>query len=253
MANTNETTLVSLFHTKDRASKALNDLEDAGIPKQSIQVLSGEASPGSAPEQSLATLQGFKLPKQDLQVLSDGLKSGGTVIIVRADDRFVDEAETIFERYRADQIDEREINTNAKAATTAAGEGVIPVIEEELVVGKRTVERGGVRVFSRVVETPVEEQVVLREEHAKVERRPVNRPISEAELNSLQDRSIEVREMAEEPVVGKTSRVVEEVSIRKDATEREEKIKDTVRRTQVEADEIGPDDVKGSQRKANPS
>ncbi|MGI9072020.1 MAG: DUF2382 domain-containing protein, partial [Bryobacteraceae bacterium] len=110
------------------------------------------------------------------------MKTGGVVIVVRADDTFIDEAERIFEHYHADQIDEREVNTNAKGAAAVAGEGVIPVIEEQLVVGKRRVERGGVRVFSRMVETPVEEQVVLHEEHAKVERQAVNRPMSEAEL-----------------------------------------------------------------------
>jgi hypothetical protein len=37
----------------------------------------------------------------------------------------------------------------------------IPVIEQELQVGKRTVRRGGVRVYSHVVEQPVEETVEL--------------------------------------------------------------------------------------------
>ncbi len=248
MPDMNQTTLVSLFHTNEQATKVLNDLESAAVPKQSIQVLSGRTG-NSAPEQSLSTLQGLKLPAQDLQVLADGLKSGGTVIVVRADDSFVDKAESIFERHEADQIDEREVSTNAKAGAAVAGEGVIPVVEEQLVVGKRRVERGGVRVFSRLVETPIEEQVVLHEEHAKVERRPVNRPISEAELSSLQNQSIEVQEMSEEAVVGKTSRVVEEVRIGKEATERKEQIKDTVRRTQVEVDEIAPDDVERAKRK----
>ncbi len=118
---------------------------------------------------------------------------------------------------------------------------MIPVVQEELVVGKRTVERGGVRVFTRLVETPVEEQVSLREEHATFERHAVNRPISEAELSSLQDQAIEIREMGEEPVVAKTARVVEEVHIGKDATERTEQIRDSVRKTQVEVDEIAAD------------
>ncbi|MGI9074401.1 MAG: YsnF/AvaK domain-containing protein, partial [Bryobacteraceae bacterium] len=110
--------------------------------------------------------------------------------------------------------------------------------------------RGGVRVFSRMVETPVEEQVVLHEEHAKVERQAVNRPMSEAELSSLQNQSIEVRETAEETVVGKTSRIVEEVRIGKEATEHKKQIKDTVRRTQVEVDEITPGDVDPPSRRS---
>jgi hypothetical protein len=89
-----------------------------------------------------------------------------------------------------------------------------------------------------VTQTPVEENVTLREEHVNVERRPVNRPVSDADLANLQDRSIEVREMAEEPVVAKQARVVEEVIVNKEATQREETVRDTVRRTDVEVESI---------------
>ncbi|HEX8062397.1 MAG TPA: DUF2382 domain-containing protein [Allosphingosinicella sp.] len=58
----------------------------------------------------------------------------------------------------------------------------IPIVEEELRVGKREVERGGARVRSYVTETPVSEQVNLREEHVSVERRPVDREVSQSEL-----------------------------------------------------------------------
>jgi stress response protein YsnF len=50
----------------------------------------------------------------------------------------------------------------------------IPLVEEELRVGKREVNRGGARVRSYVREVPVHEQVSLREEHVDVERRPVS-------------------------------------------------------------------------------
>ena len=40
----------------------------------------------------------------------------------------------------------------------------IPVVEEQLKVGRRTVQRGGVRVYARTVEQPVEENILLREE-----------------------------------------------------------------------------------------
>lgn len=237
MADTTQTTLVCLFHTKERASNALADLEDAGIPRSSIQVLDGARSP-STPEHSLQSLQGLGLPEQDLQVLGKGLANGGSMIVVQPIDGLVEEVETIFERYHADEIDERETNTPAAASVAAASEGVIPVVQEELLVGKRTVARGGVRVFSRVVETPVEERVTLREEHARVERVPVNRPISEAELNSLKTGSVEVQELAEEPVIAKTARVTEEILVGKDTTERTAQIKDTIRKTEVEVDEL---------------
>ncbi|MCU0493600.1 MAG: DUF2382 domain-containing protein, partial [Chloroflexaceae bacterium] len=116
---------------------------------------------------------------------------------------------------------------------------VIPVVEEDLQVGKREVERGTTRVRSHVEETPVEEQVRLREEQVRVERRPVNRPVSDADMAAFKETSFEVREVDEEPVVAKQARIVEEVVVKKDVTEHTETIRDTVRRTQVDIDQSG--------------
>ena len=119
----------------------------------------------------------------------------------------------------------------------------IPIIEEQLEIGKREVQRGGVRVFQRMVETPVSETVNLREEHVSVERRPVDQPISTADLAAFQEKSIELRESAEEVVVQKTARVVEEVVIGKEVTQRQEQVSDTVRRTEVEVEQLGADAI----------
>lgn len=127
-----------------------------------------------------------------------------------------------------------------QTATGGVTEGAtIPVVQEELQIGKRAVEHGGVRVFQRVRETPVNESVNLHEERVNVERRPVDRQASEAELSGLQEGSFEIRETSEEAVVGKTARVVEEVVVSKEARERTEDIRDTVRRTDVEVEQLG--------------
>ena len=128
--------------------------------------------------------------------------------------------------------------TTSGAATTArAGqEEVIPVVEETLKVGKRAAEGGRVRVRSYIVETPVTEQVSLREEHVDVARRAVDRPLADGD-RAFEDRTIEATEHAEEAVTSKEARVVEELVIRKDATERTETINDTVRRQEVEIED----------------
>jgi uncharacterized protein (TIGR02271 family) len=118
------------------------------------------------------------------------------------------------------------------------GQQAIPVVEEELHVGKREVQRGGVRVHTRVEERPVEEQVRLREEHVSVERRPADRPVTAADLNTFQEGTIEMTERAEEAVVQKQARVVEEVVVGKEASQRTETVRDTVRRTDVDIQEI---------------
>ncbi|MGJ9416483.1 YsnF/AvaK domain-containing protein [Massilia sp. CMS3.1] len=119
--------------------------------------------------------------------------------------------------------------------TTAA----IPVVQEQIKIGKREVQRGGVRVYSRIVETPVNESIGLREEHVNVERRPVNQPISGVDASAFKEQSIEMRESAEEAVVEKSARVVEEVMINKEVTQREQQINDTVRHTEVEVEQLG--------------
>jgi stress response protein YsnF len=118
----------------------------------------------------------------------------------------------------------------------------IPVIEEELQVGKREVERGGVRLRSRIVERPVEEHLRLREEHVTVDRTPTNRPASPSDFNTFKEGEIEVRERSEVPIVNKEARVVEEVNLRKDVREREETVRDTVRKTEVDVDQLQDSD-----------
>jgi hypothetical protein len=84
------------------------------------------------------------------------------------------------------------------------------------------------------------------EAHAHVERHPVDRAATDEELGpALEDKSIEVRETAEEPVVEKTARVVEEVEVRKDVTQRTEKVQDKVRRTDVNVENLGGGQTSG--------
>ncbi len=112
-------------------------------------------------------------------------------------------------------------------------ERVIPIVREEMRVGRRTVERGGVRVSSHIVQKPVSEQVHLRETHVDIERRAVDRPLRGDEKAFVDD-TIEMVEMADEPVVSKQARVVEEVVVRKHVEDRTATISDKVRATEIE-------------------
>lgn len=133
---------------------------------------------------------------------------------------------------------EREPRTFAHADIDTERQAVVPIVEEELQVGKRTVSKGGVRVIRRTVETPVSEMITLRDEHVSIERRPVQRAATQADLASMKDGVIELTETAEEAVVSKTARVVEEVEVGTVVSEREHKVKDTVRRTDVDVERI---------------
>ena len=128
--------------------------------------------------------------------------------------------------------------STSQTSLKADEEVVLPIIQEEIQLGKRQIQRGGVRVFSRMVETPVEESISLHEEHVTIERHAVNRPADANAINAAREGVIEVRETAEVPVVAKEARVVEEVVVGKQATDHMETVHDTVRRTDVQVEEV---------------
>ena len=124
------------------------------------------------------------------------------------------------------------------SAAAGIGEEVIPLSEELLEVEKRAVDRGTTRIRRYVVETPVEQNVTLHAERVTVERRtPIETGVPGS--GAFEERVVEVRETAEEPVVAKTARVAEEVVVGREATERTETVRDTVRREEVEVSRDG--------------
>jgi len=147
--------------------------------------------------------------------------------------------------YQHDQFNQdRLYNRRQPVTDTTTDTSAIPVIKEDLNVGKREVETGGARITSTIVETPVEETVNLREEHVNVNRTPVDRPASATDLDTFQEGEIELTEHTEVPVVSKEARVVEEVSLNREVTESEETIRDTVRHTEVETEKFNRTDDK---------
>src|SRR5215207_6547886 len=254
-------TIVGLFDEYREAQRAVVELVENGISREDIGITSrdytSDDQTDTRRDDSYRDDEGVgdkisnffsRLFGDDTEYAShysDAVGRGGTVVTVDCEtDEMADRAEAILNRFGGD-VDERgesyrqgaymgtdNVETN-RADLAEGGEARIPVIEEELRVGKREVEGGGVRVRTRVVERPVEEAVRLREERVHVERRPVNRPVSEADLNAFREGTFELRERSEEAVVDKTARVVEEVAINKEVGERRE----TVRKTDVDVDE----------------
>ncbi|MGI4764867.1 MAG: DUF2382 domain-containing protein [Janthinobacterium lividum] len=118
-----------------------------------------------------------------------------------------------------------------------SNEDVVQVVEERLAVGKRAVSRGKVRLHSYVVENQVSEDVALRDETVTIDRHAVDRPVAALGADAFKERTIEMEEIDEEAVVSKSARVVEEIGIRKDAVDRTETIRDTVRSTKVDIED----------------
>ena len=129
----------------------------------------------------------------------------------------------------------------ADRGSRTTDDDTIEVAEERMNIGKRRVNRGGVRVRSRVVEEEVEEDVTLRDEEVKVDRESVDRKVDGADGDLFQERTIEATKTDEEAVVDKEARVTEEIHVDKEATEHTETVRDTVRRTEVDVEETDGD------------
>jgi len=221
---------------------------------------------GAATGGIVAGLVKTGVPEEDAHVLAEGVRRGGTLVVVHSDDDKAESAYDIMGRENpvditrrseewkrtgwqgfsenAEPMKHEEITQIRSSADTQ--EHVLPVVEEELQVGKREVQHGGVRVYSHVTETPVQEQVKLREERVNVDRRPVNRPASQSDLDKMKDQSFAVTTKSEEPVVSKQARVVEEVRINKEVEERNQTVRDTVRRTDVQVDQSNSNVTSGA-------
>ncbi|MEO8391977.1 MAG: YsnF/AvaK domain-containing protein [Chloroflexota bacterium] len=209
-----------------------------------IGVAAGAATGGVA-----AGLIDLGMPEAEAHKYAEGIRQGGTLVTVNLDkDEHVARAESILNRYNPVNVNEQDeviqrdnvvpstSPRNVNVGVNAGEQQKLNVVEEQVQVGKREVEGDTVRVHTRVTEHPVQQQVNLREEHVTVDRHPVDRAASTADLDAFQEGTIELTEKHEEPVVSKTARVVEEVVVGKQASERTETVQETVRRKDVEVE-----------------
>jgi uncharacterized protein (TIGR02271 family) len=112
----------------------------------------------------------------------------------------------------------------------------IPVVEEELTATVRPTEAGAVRIEKRVVEEDRVLDVPVTDEQIRVERRIVDRPVG-AETQAFEEIVIDVPVTTEQVELQKQARVAEEIVVSKEATQRTERVSDTVRREEVHVDE----------------
>ncbi len=208
-----------------------------------IATLTG-AGVGAAAGSLLGSLTGAGVDEADAKGYAEHVGRGGTLVTVRASDQDAAQVEYILEHgdARAATAAVAPAATVGMAAPAAAPmatgpNDTIQVVKEDLVVGKRAVEGGAVRVTSHVVETPVEQQVALHEERVVVERRPINRPLTGVAADAFRNRTVSATAMSEQVVVGKEARVVEEIGLRKEAADRVETVRDTVRSTKVDVEQ----------------
>jgi uncharacterized protein (TIGR02271 family) len=257
MNMTDNATLSALFENREYAEDAVDRLVAAGIPHSSISLTAGAAGDTRTadPDQHkgfFEALADFFMPEEDRYTYAEGLRRGGHLVTVRnLPPALYDEALDILDDDGAVDLDTQEQTwrqegwegyragaayEGSQAAARSGAEEVIPVVEEQVRIGKRDVSLGRVRVRSYMHEQPVNEQVELHDERVSVERRPVDRAVGATD-RAFEERSIEAEEHSEEAVVDKQARVVEEVSLRRDHDTHTETVSDSVKRTEVEVED----------------
>jgi uncharacterized protein (TIGR02271 family) len=149
---------------------------------------------------------------------------GTETILTKGDRRTIDEAVIADDRLAA-----------ARVATDE--EIRIPVIEEELTATVRPQEAGAVRIEKRVVAEDRVLEVPVTEERIRVERRVVDRPADTTDIGAFEETVIDVPLRSETVDLEKQARVAEEVVVSKEAVQRTEQARGTVRREEVFVDE----------------
>ena len=227
--------VIGVFDSTSTADQVIRDLTSSGFSSSAVTRYEG----GSDLESRLTSAG---VEADEAREYAASVSQGGALVVAQAEDNQTDEAVAVMNRYYTGSGSSEDTAQYAAGDTQTVadtGETRLAVAEEQLMVGKLEVSRGGVRVRSVVTERPVEQQVTLRDETIKVERRPVDRAATDADTNVFNEQAFELTETDEEAVVAKETRVIEEVVIGKTVEQRTQTVRDTVRRSDVEVEEIG--------------
>jgi stress response protein YsnF len=251
--------IVTLYDTSDHAEAARRNLESAGFPASEISIITNKSiglSSDRLREPGLwHRLFGKEIQQYEAAVYGRSVDAGGAVLTIRVPETEVSRATAILNAHqsvdmlkRAEQQGLIQTAARSTAPMAAAGaairatgvstpEEVLALAEEKIDVGKRMVQEGTTRIRRFVTETPVEAQVSLHEEHARVVRRAIADPNYVRNLDWT-DKVIEITETAEEAVVTKSAHVAEEVVVQREGSDHVETVRDKVRRQQVEVERV---------------
>ncbi|WP_237680769.1 YsnF/AvaK domain-containing protein [[Erwinia] mediterraneensis] len=271
--------IVTLFDSAMQAEAAKRNLVKAGFPDRDISLIGGEQleSEGKAIRHPSIwqRLFGNTVDDEQADVYTRAMDTGGVVLTLRTEEEQLARAMTILHSHESVDMPsrmqsslsdsrDRELMTGENAAPPVGGEfagqtndrqvepvrtsltgdeseeEILRLAEEQIEVGKRLVSEGSTRVRRYTVTDEVSEDVSLHEQHADVFRRAINEPAYLGDID-WSEKTVEVAESHEQPVINKTAHVKEEVVVRTDTNERTETVNDTVRRQEVDIDRTTPE------------
>ena len=215
---------IGLFESREAAQQVRAALVEAGCNKDSVAIFGNEAG------DKLTQFLGERgVEAQRARLYAEAVGRGGVLVAAEAED--TDKALAVMDRFD-DKEPEELLERGAGQVERAQS------VEEELRVGKEQT-TSGKRLVSSVTEREVEKPVTLREEEVEVERRREDRRLSPGEADrAFQEETAEMTVTSERPVISKEARVTGEVALSKQTGERQEVIRDTLRRKDVEVETI---------------
>jgi stress response protein YsnF len=236
-------TVIGIFKSADEADRAVQQLGNGGFDREYIDVSKNDSASKETKKDTGDSIGNFFRSLFDsgdeADRYSNAARTNERMVTVHTNSHEESlKAAEIMDRYGAIDVDDHSNRDYSKLEDHMSGkkEKTVPIIEENMDVGKKSVDSGRTRIRSRVIERPVEERLRLRHEYYNVERNPVNRKASEAELSNFKDSDVEFTEKKEVPVVSKEARVVEEVKVNKEIEEKEASVRGKVRKTDVDVD-----------------
>jgi stress response protein YsnF len=225
--------VVTAYDNVDSAKNAMEMLLNAGYDPSDLSIIDRSAlkSHETVHVGLWRRLFGENVWDHEAAVYGDTLDRGGAVLAARVPGDQVARTMALLDVHKpldivaaAAKIDET-VPMEAKALVTppiskadAKDPETLRLAEEQLKVGKRLFETGTTRIRRFIVERPAERQITLHEEHAEVVRKAIGDPSFVDDID-WSDTMYEATETAEQPVVRKTARVVEEETLRKAGSE----------------------------------
>lgn len=271
--------IVTMFSTLAQAEGAKRSLIKAGFADHDIDVISGERLKSEGHEARHPSfwqrLFGSTLDEEQSGVYEDAIKSGSVVLTLRAEEEQLPRAYSILDAHDTGElpasgaagltgddgytvstahtttgvnsVSDSDLTEPVRTSLTGdeTEEEILRLAEERLEVGKRLVSEGTTRVRRYTVTDQVSEDISLHEQHADIFRRSTGDLAAPGEVD-WEEKTIEVAETHEQPVINKTAHIKEEVVVRKDQSERVENVTDSVRRQEVDIDHADKDVTAGA-------
>jgi hypothetical protein len=225
--------VTAIFDRSSDAEEAVSRLEAAGIPRDSICLVSGNerdthrdamGSPdtislGDAGVSFWDTLRDLFRPDVDRHTTAEGLRRGGYLVSVSATDAEYERVRDILDDKGTIDIDERAESWHAKGLKGSSTRDVLSGPTADLTIGASS-------------GAPLSAGSGLGA--ASMNPSPDRKSRGD---DAFQDRTIEMDERSEVAVITKEARIKEQLVVKKDVEQRTKSISDTIHSTEVEVED----------------